>query len=372
MTKPDHCAENERIKQRYFRWLSEARGRSAATIDMAAAAIARFESYAGFRPFRKFHVEQARGFKMHLAKQGRRDGSATPLSRATIASTLRLLHAFFLWLADQPGYRSRIKPSEAAYFSPSDHDVRVAEGRREKQSPELADVLHVLSIMPASTPMERRDRAVVAFILLTGGRDGAVATLRLKHVDMPARKVFWDAREVRTKRAKTFTSGFFPVGDVPLAIVEDWVRFLQTEMGFGPDDPLFPASVVELGGDIGATIVRLSRNPWMTADPIREIFKRAFTAASLPYYNPHSLRATLARMGQAMCRTPEELKAWSQNLGHSDMLTTLTSYGTIATHRQLELVAAVGRPVAAEGGDAAILDKIKALIELQGTGGRGF
>jgi len=338
---------------------------------MAAAAIARFEAYTGFRSFRKFHVEQARGFKMQLAKQGRRDGSAKPLSRATIASILRHLCAFFLWLADQPGYRSRIKPSDAAYFSPSDHDVRVAEGRREKPSPELAQVLHVLSIMPTSTPMEKRDRAVVAFILLTGGRDGAVASLKLKHIDIAARKVFWDAREVRTKKAKTFTAGFFPVGDVPLAIVADWVRFLQTEMGFGPDDPLFPASVVDLGGDSGATIVRLSRNPWMTADPIREIFKRAFGAAGLPYYNPHSLRATLARMGQAMCRTPEELKAWSQNLGHSDMLTTFTSYGTIATHRQLELVAGVGKPKPTTANELT-LDDLEAFVSARRAGGSGL
>ena len=35
---------------------------------------------------------------------------------------------------------------------------------------------------------------------------------------------------------------------------------------------------------------------------------------------------------------PEEVKAWSQNLGHESPLTTFTSYGTIATDRQGELV----------------------------------
>ena len=34
----------------------------------------------------------------------------------------------------------------------------------------------------------------------------------LKHVDVTRRTVFQDAREVRTKRAETFTSDFFPVG----------------------------------------------------------------------------------------------------------------------------------------------------------------
>ena len=33
-----------------------------------------------------------------------------------------------------------------------------------------------------------------------------------------------------------------------------------------------------------------------------------------------------------------ELKAWSQNLGHDDVLTTFTSYGTVAAHRQAEIM----------------------------------
>jgi hypothetical protein len=34
----------------------------------------------------------------------------------------------------------------------------------------------------------------------------------------------------------------------------------------------------------------------------------------------------------------EALKAWSQNLGHQGLLTTLTSYGSVATARQAELI----------------------------------
>lgn len=39
-----------------------------------------------------------------------------------------------------------------------------------------------------------------------------------------------------------------------------------------------------------------------------------------------------------MCQTPEQFKAWSQNLGHEDVLTTFTSYGTVPAHRQGELI----------------------------------
>lgn len=35
---------------------------------------------------------------------------------------------------------------------------------------------------------------------------------------------------------------------------------------------------------------------------------------------------------------PEAMKAWSQNLGHADLLTAFTSYGAVPTHLQGELV----------------------------------
>jgi hypothetical protein len=47
--------------------------------------------------------------------------------------------------------------------------------------------------------------------LLTGARDGAVSSLKIKHIDVVAGKIVQDAREVRTKFSKTFATWFFPV-----------------------------------------------------------------------------------------------------------------------------------------------------------------
>ena len=54
----------------------------------------------------------------------------------------------------------------------------------------------------------------------------------------------------------------------------------------------------------------LSRWYWCSATPIRTIFKEAFSNAGLAYANPHSFRKTLAQLGERLCRTPEEFKAW--------------------------------------------------------------
>lgn len=54
---------------------------------------------------------------------------------------------------------------------------------------------------------------MIAFAILSGARDGAIATFRLKHVDIDARTVFHDGRAVKTKARKIFKSyNAAPVG----------------------------------------------------------------------------------------------------------------------------------------------------------------
>ena len=106
---------------------------------------------------------------------------------------------------------------------------------------------------------------------------------------------------------------------------------------YGDDDPLFPTTKLAVGSN-GFEAAGLGRECWNTAQPIRQIFKDAFEAAGLSYFQPHSVRKTLARYGQQICRTPEQFKAWSQNLGHSDVMTTFSSYGEVPAHEQADLI----------------------------------
>ena len=184
---------------------------------------------------------------------------------------------------------------------------------------------------------------MIAFTLLTGVRDGAAASLKLKHIDLADGKVIQDARKVKTKFSKTFTTWFFPVGDEVRQIVVDWISFLRRDLLFGPDDPVFPATQITLGIDQQFEAAGLSRSHWSSATPIRRIFKEAFKQAGHRYFNPHTFRRTLAQLGEQLCHTPEEFKAWSQNLGHETVLTTFSSYGEVARDRQAKLIRQLGQ-----------------------------
>jgi integrase len=329
--------KNERAKRRYLQFLRDSRGRDEASIDGVAKALERFDEYNRYRDFQKFHIEQARAFKDHLLEQ-RNIRTGSPLSASTIAATLAALKAFFIWLAGEPGYRSRIKYADAEYFNPPEKLSRVASAHRAKRFATLDQIREVIHTMAAGTEIERRNRALIAFTILTGARDQAIVSFKLKHIDTERGLVEQDAREVRTKRAKTFTTWFFPVGDDIHDIVVDWVNYLRMEKGFGPDDPLFPKTRVAPGPDHEFRAIGLDRAHWSNADPVRAIFREAFEQAGLAYVNPHSCRDTLVQLAYTLNLGPEEFKVWSQNLGHEHVLTTFSSYGSIPPHRHEEVM----------------------------------
>jgi len=134
------------------------------------------------------------------------------------------------------------------------------------------------------------------------------------------------------------------VDDEIRRIVEEWVCYLREEKLSGNEDPLFPATLISLGADRQFEVSGLARKHWSTASPIRTIFRGAFDLAGLPYFNPHSFRNTLVRLGEERCQSPEAFKAWSQNLGHEKVLTTFTSYGTVACDRQGEIIRGLATP----------------------------
>ncbi|MDQ7069285.1 MAG: tyrosine-type recombinase/integrase [Rhodobacterales bacterium] len=332
--------ENERIKRAYFNYLRDAKGKDETTLDKVAAAIMRYEQTTGFKSFKQFNPEHAGRFKKHMAK-AKTERTGTPLAKATIDAILRMVKAFIEWLACQNGYKSRISYTDAAYFNNNAKDARVAHARREIPYPSMEQCDHAFSQMPSATLIEKRNRAGFALLMLTGARDSALTSLRLKHVDLIEKQVSQDAREVRTKNSKTFYTWFFPVDEMYLACFTEWVTMQRKDMLFGPDDAVFPKPKIEVVKDVGFQTTGLTGEIYANANAFREIIKGAFVNAGIRPFVPHSFRKTLVKFGDRICGTREQFKAWSMNLGHDSIDTTLTSYLQISVERQGELIKAL-------------------------------
>ena len=114
--------------------------------------------------------------------------------------------------------------------------------------------------------------------------------------------------------------------------------------------------------------IGFKREHWKDAGAIRKAFKQAFSEAGLPYFKPHSIRATVTQLGQRICKTPEEFKAWSKNMGHDDVLVTFSSYGDVSSQRQAEIILGLGAGKS-QSQDQSAVDEMAALVaRLQAQG----
>lgn len=355
--------KNDRMKREYLIYLKDARQRSQATVEQVRHAIDRLEAYTGAKDFGTFNKEQARGFKRALvATKGQR--SDRPISTATAHHVLQALKEFLAWLKGRPGYGRRINIADIAYLNLTANEERAARASSPKSYANLDQYRAALFAMPTDNESERRDQALFGLLLLTGMRDAAAVGLKIKHISTERRRVFQDPREVRTKFAKAIETFFFPVGEDVATVVVDWFIYLTTVKLFGPNDPLFPKTAVGHDKQLSFTARGLTRDHWANASPVRQIFRTAFERVGLAYVKPHTVRDTLTQFAYKLQLNPEQLKAWSQNMGHDSVLTTIGSYGPVSTERQAEIIGALGQPNPDTGGlSTEIAEKVAALLK---------
>jgi len=326
---------NERIKHSYFEYLKHADGKSEQTIRQVEKALLRFEESTKFSDFKRFDQKQATAFKAALTKQD--------LALPTILTTLNNLKRFLAWLTLQSGYKRNISVSDIEYLNLPENDKRAASAPVDKKFPTLRMIKSVVAKMPADTSVQKRDRALLAFIAITGIRDGAIASLQLKHFDVDRRLVLQNPIEVKTKFGKRIDTFLFPLNETFEQIVLDWVNHLKHDLLFAEHEPLFPKT--KMGHDKNNCFLAtgLTRENWADAAPVRTIFKSAFEAAQLPSHGPHSFRNMIVSEMYARKLSVVECKAWSQNLGHEGAMTTLTSYGKLSLEEQGRLVREFGQ-----------------------------
>ncbi|MEO9826009.1 MAG: tyrosine-type recombinase/integrase [Paracoccaceae bacterium] len=328
-------AENERLKRRYEQYLREAKGQDEKSIDKVRAALLKFEESTKFKSFKAFHIDQARQFKTALNRSKTSKGK--PFSLSTIDATLRLAKGFFHWLAGQQGFKKVLSYADVEYFNNNRNDARAAHTQRPVQYPSKQAAYHAFQGMADQSELERRDKAMFAFVMITGARVGAVSSLRLKHINLVDGYVFQDGREVRTKAGKDITTWFFPMHPDYLACFTSWVNYLRNEKMFGPEDALFPKP--ERRFVEGRFLFdSLSHDVYANGSKVHEVFSTAFAQVQMHPYHPHSVRKTLGQELSDLELPLATQKAWSQNLGHENFTTTVSSYLPVSSQQQGALI----------------------------------
>jgi integrase len=360
MNTPKTNPRNDRAKRDYLVWLKEAKQRSPTTVDQARHAIDRLEAYTGAKDFGTFNKEQAIAFKTALLANKTTAGK--PISIATAHHVLQAVKDFLAWLHGQHHFKRRIALADIAYLNLTAGEERQSRTVTPRRYASIEEFQRAILAMPGETDLERRDQALMALLLATGMRDAALVGLKLKHISIDRGRVFQDPRDLKTKFRKAIETVFYPVDDDVLAVVAAWVAFLAGEKQFGPDDPLFPKTAVAPDGQGNFASQGLSREHWANATPVRRIFTEAFQRIGLSYSCPHSVRNTLTQLAYQFRLTPEEFKAWSQNMGHDQPLTTLNSYGHVTIERQAELIGGLKHKKPRGTDEDAMAEKIADMV----------
>ncbi|WP_420723942.1 site-specific integrase [Hwanghaeella sp. LZ110] len=337
----EYNPKNEVAKKQYEEALLHGKCRDSKTVKAVWSSINLFEEFSDHADFRSLNAEQAKSFKAWLEKRTNQKGQS--LSVSTMRSTLHVLREFFEWLAIHPQYVRKVDGRAVQYLRLSDNQNRAGRASRENPAPKLHELSKALEAMPSGTDIQKRDKALFAFTVITCIRDDALVSLKIKDVDAGRKTVWQNPKHVRTKRRKPIHTRF--VGQVmPEAeeVVLDWLQHTHEVLFMKPDDPLFPKTLVENDPDTMTFKVNgLSRAHWANAQPVREIFKAAFHRVDLPYYHPHIFRKTIVAWAQENC-SQREFKAISQNLGHDHAMTTYNAYGGLSVDEQFRVIENIG------------------------------
>lgn len=331
---------NERLKKQFEDRLIHEEHRDPRTADAVWKSINLFESFMGRKDLVALDMEQAKAFKRWLLRE--ENGNGELLSVSTVRSTMKNLRSFFGWLMLHPQYARKIDGRVVGCFHLSNNEERAGRSTRELPVPNIDEVHKVLEVMPHATTLEKRDRAIIAFTALTGVRDAALISLKMKDVNRQKNEVWQDPKHVKTKGRKAINTFFMPFDPLWQATTLEWLDYATTELGFQPNDPLFPKQVTICNlATMQFEVKNLSREHWANAGPVRDIFRSGFIQAGLPYYNPHSFRKMLIIWAMENC-TQMEFKAISQNIGHEHAITTYNSYGKLNDHKRQSVISSIG------------------------------
>jgi site-specific recombinase XerD len=282
---------------RFDGWL-HARGMAEKTRRAYGTDLEQLARFCGDRDPAELRPAELRRFAAHMSESG--------LSKSAVARKLAAVRTF---------YRHLIELGEVS-ASPAD---LVASPKRDQYLPHVlkpAEVVAVLEGIPASTPLELRDRAMFELAYAAGLRAEEIINLDVTDADPDAEQV-----RVLGKGSKTRV---VPAGEPAWRAVSAYMERGRPALSQDPERALF----------ISKTGRRLS-----TSDVRRRLAAWVRRAAVQGGVTPHTLRHSFATH---LLEGGADLRAIQELLGHASISTTQT-YTRVESGR-LKKVYALAHP----------------------------
>jgi integrase len=320
--------QNEQIKRKFFEQLKHGRGFTKSSIHAFADAIAQWQTFTENEDFSQFNNKKAETFVEYLSTRPAKTKTGK-IALVTQSNYIRRLKKFFEWLSEQPGYKSKIKKDDVEWLRLSKADARIARMGTTRREPKFEEIRTIIQSIEGKNELELRDRALISLAVITGARISALVSLKMKSFDKKENIIYQSPKDgVKTKSTKLIPTVFFPIGwDEPERYFIEWYEYLESK-GFGPDDPIFPATLNCLSDkNNNSSKDSVGKKLWNSSGAARKIFQKRCLNAGVPYFNPHSFRHSVVDIFTERNLTGKQQKAVSVNLGHESVTTTFDSYG---------------------------------------------
>jgi integrase len=187
----------------------------------------------------------------------------------------------------------------------------------------LDDVLTIASVS-TETLRQQRAKVGVCMLFLSGMRADALASIPISCVDLPNRTIYQlPERGVRTKGRKAAKTYLLDIPDL-LEVVTRWDALLRDTPHLTPDTLWYSTLTRD-----GMTLTPTSHAFTGRYNIFKEDLHIICQLAGIPYLSPHKLRHGHTVYALKKAQNVAQLKAISQNIMHSSLVTTDQIYGRL-------------------------------------------
>ncbi len=285
------------------------------TIKQYKETVWGFWEFTGFADFKSFNVKFATAYRDSLGGN----------SLQTKQQKMQRVALFFEWFAESKLKKGRF--DEALMYLKLNSLERLQIAVPISQEYPTLDEFNKIIDFPEENDEDRRDKALLCFLLLTAGRISAVCSANIGSFKLDTLDFTQNpAKGIKTKFSKYIDCTLFRFEPKCEKIICDWIRYLTDEKGFTSECPIFPKMIPQ---EENSAQYELSKEFYNSVNGISRIIKRRCNAAGVEYYSAHKFRHLAVDTAILLSKNGREIKAISQNIGHASLTTMLKHYANM-------------------------------------------
>ena len=189
---------------------------------------------------------------------------------------------------------------------------------------------------PENNVIDKRDKALLCFLLLSAGRIDAIRTAPICSFNTKNYDFIQNPQlGMKTKFSKYIDSTLFRFKQEYIDIIVNWVNLLVKDYKFGKSAPLFPKITVDYK-DTSKYIV--TKEFYKNQGSISSILRKRFKNIGQKGYSAHKFRHLALDTALGLVKNGKQFKAVTQNVGHESVTTVMKSYANMKPQEYKKIV----------------------------------